>query len=148
MLNYRKNMKEQKILDLDDKEEAKRKMEEYLIWECPRYLDSKLASVELIHDISINLFEGKEKSRVLVYDVKLQNRTEAFGTIGGILYPHHPPYSNLFKKTKVKDANTAASMHLYLEAVIRYGQTSTFKNPEDLRGLVELLKIPKGLRYF
>ncbi len=135
-------------LTIDDKEEAKRKIKEYLKWECPRYLDSKLSSVELIHDISINLFEGKEKSRVLVYDVKLQNRTEAFGTIGGILYPHHPPYSNLFPKTRVGDANTAASMHLYLEAVIRYGHTNAFKNPKDLRGLVELLKIPNGLRYF
>lgn len=134
------------ILNLEDREQAEKEIREYLELECPDYLGSKPAYVELVHDVAIKLFEGEERSRVLVYDVKLQDKSEAFGTIGGILYPHHPPYSNVFPKAQVKDVDTAASMHLYWEAHNRYGNTSLFSKKENLEELAEMLEIPKELR--
>ena len=145
LLSSNKYMKK-KVLDLENREEAEKEMRSYLKLECPHYLGSKPASVELVHDVAIKLFEGEERRRVLVYDVKLQDKSEAFGTIGGILYPHQPPYSNVFPKTQVKDTNTAASMHLYWEARNRFGNTSLFSKKENLEEFAEILEIPKELR--
>jgi len=134
-------------LDLEDREQAESEIKRYLELECPDYLGSKFVSLEFVHDVVIKLFEGEERSRVLVYNVKLQDTSEAFGTIGGILYPHNPPYINVFPKSKVKDADTAASMHLYWEAKNRYGNTSLFSKKENLEELAEMLEIPKELRF-
>lgn len=139
-------MKSQKVLDLDDREKTEKEMKNYLEMECPHYFDSGFASLKLVNDIAIKLFEGEERSRVLVYNVKLKDSLEAFGTIGGILYPVNPPYSNVFSKTNIKNANIAASMHLYSEAKIRYGCTSVFQNLKNLEELAEMLEIPKELR--
>ena len=134
------------ILDLENREQAENEIKRYLELECPHYLGSKVASVELVKDTAIKLFEGEKRSRVLVYDVKLQDTSEAFGTIGGILYPDNPPYSNVFPKSEVKDADTAASIHLYWEAINRYGNTSFFSKKENLEELAEMLELPKELR--
>ncbi len=138
--------KKQKVLDLDDREESEKSMREYLELECPHYLGTKLVSLELVDDITIKLFEEGDRSRVLVYNVKLNNDSEAFGTLGGILYPAHPPYSNVFPKEKVKNPDIAASMHLYFEAINRYGHASLFNTKEKLEELVDMLEIPRELR--
>ncbi len=134
-----------RVLDLENKGQAKKEMRRYLELECPDYLGSKPSSVELVKDVKIKLFDGKD-GRVLVYNVRLQNQQEAFGTIGGMLYPDHIPYSNVFPKTRISDADTAAKMHLYWEAQNRYGKTIFFSKKENLGELAEMLEIPKELR--
>jgi rRNA processing protein Gar1 len=134
-----------KVLNLDNREETEKEMRNYLELECPHYLGSKPDSIELVQDVSIKLFEGTKRSRVLVYDVKLQNNSEAFGTLGGILYPLHSPYLNVFPKEKIKEANIAASMHLYFEASNRY-KNGFFGKKENLDELAEMLEIPQELR--
>ena len=136
----------QKVLDLNKQKEVLKEMYNYLDLECLDYLGSKPVFVKLASDFRIRLFEGEERSRVLVYDVKLENGSEAFGTIGSIAYPHLPPYSNVFPKPEIKDADIAARMHFYLEAINRYGNTSVFSKKESLEQLAEMLEIPMELR--
>jgi len=132
-------------LDLDNREEVERAMREYLKLECPDIFGSEFSSIELVKDIAIGLFAGQERSRVLVYDVGLQNNSEVFGTVGGILYPHHPPSTNVFPKTQIKDADMAANAHLYFEAMYRYGHSSLFGGRDGLEQLAEMLEIPEEL---
>lgn len=137
--------KQPKVLDLNNKEQAEKEIQRYLKLECPHYLGGNLVSVKLVKDLFLTLFEGNE-SRVLVYDVRLDNNSDVFGTIGGLLYPHHPPYSNVFSKERAKDSEVAGKMHFYWEAVNRYGNTSVFGNKDNLKQLAEMLEIPKELR--
>lgn len=74
--------KKLRVLNLNNREQAEKEMQRYLRLECPHYLGGNPASVELVKDLAFTLFEGNE-SRVLVYDVRLDNKTEAFGTMRG-----------------------------------------------------------------
>ena len=135
--------KESRVLDLDNEKQAEKEMLRYLKLECPHYLGGKPISIELVRNLAFIVLEGWE-SRVLVYDVKLDNNSEAFGTIGGLLYPEHPLYNNVFSKEKVKDSEVAGRMHLYWEAINRYG--NTLGNKDNLESLAEMLEIPRELR--
>lgn len=130
-------------LNLDNRKQAKKEIMAYLEIECPHYLGGKPISAELVKDSSVEFIEG-QKSRVLVYDVRLDNQSEAFGTIGGILYNLQQPSCNLFPKSKVDNANLAAGMHLYLEAKMRFPKF--FGKGKNLEKLAIGLEIPNNLR--
>ncbi|MBI2452419.1 hypothetical protein HYV50_05080 [Candidatus Pacearchaeota archaeon] len=136
--------KKQEILDLDNRQEAEKAMRNYLELEAPHYFGVKLVSLELVKDVAIRLFEGQDAGRVLVYGAQLEKNTEAFGTLGGMLYPLDAPYSNVFLNADVKDADTAAGMHFYWEAINRYPKF--FSDKKNLEQLAENLKIPPELR--
>jgi hypothetical protein len=133
--------------ELDDRKAVEKDLENYLRLECPYYLGSEFSSMSFSGDVRIPLFEGEEPSRVLIYDVKLANSSEAFATIGGIAYSHDVSYSNVFPRDeKIKDADIAARMHLYHEAAQRYGHTSLFNTEKKLRRFADMLGLPEGLR--
>jgi len=131
------------MLNLDNREQAEKEMRTYLKRECPHYLGATPNSIRAVADTSMELIEG-QKSRVLVYDVKLTNEIEAFGTIGGILYGIQPPSCNVFPKSEIKKANLAVGMHLYIEAKMRFPKF--FSKNGHLEQLAMLLEIPENLR--
>ena len=137
-------MNETHILNLDKQKEVEKTLEEYLKLECPSYIGKKFISMKQIADYTFEIFQDLE-SRVLVYDVDLEEQTKAFGTIGGMLYPKNPPYSNVFANDKrIPDAVTAAKMHLYWEGINRY--PNFFKKEENLDRLADSIDLPKELR--
>lgn len=138
-------MIEGRVLDLEDAEAAEKQMRKYLEDETPGYLGAKPVSLDLVLKAAWNIIDLEKKSVALVYDVKLDNGSEAFGTIGGLLYPDHPPYANVFPKSDVSNEELAARMHFYHEAGLRYQGPGGF-DKASLEGLAESLEIPENLR--
>ncbi len=130
-------------LNLDDGEQVEKTLTNYLKLECPHYLKGNFISMRGICDyVFKEIIEGQD-CRVLVYNVELDNQ-EAFGTIGGIMYPIHPPSCNVFPKLDVGDSKMAARLHLYWEGVNRY---ESFKKQEGgLKRLADTLSIPQKFR--
>lgn len=120
----------------------KEHLRDYLIRECPHYLRAEFKSMEYIGDFEFNIFEDF-KSRVSVYNVKLSNGKEAFGTIGGII--PDKPYSNVILKPDISDPEKAAKYHLYWEGINRYRRVFE-KEKGGLELLADILDIPKKMR--
>ncbi len=128
------------------KENLHKYLKDYLIRECPHYLKAEFKSMEYIGDFEFKIFE-KIKSKVSVYNVKLGNGKEAFGTIGGIV-PNRP-YSNVIPKPDISDPKSAAKYHLYWEGVNRYRKVfekGEFKEQGGLEFLADILDIPQKMR--